>query len=432
MSTFNLRARFARRLPDPLFKSSERHLLLCPVEEIPRNLPIDQSNVRTQNVQRKVYKEVAKHLLNDNDEGTKNTFHLKNKGITILAEQVVRHADDETFEIVFSSDSQGIVDGGHTYKIICDNQDEIRERNEQTQSDETLTENEREEQVIRQFVKVEVLTSLTTDLTTEIARGLNTAVQVQEQTLANHAGKFEWIKKEIEGEPYEEDIAFRENVSAAYDVMDVLAILELFNIFDYPNDGSSKTPTRAYTSQFNVLASFLKQEKSETSVASLERLRPIMKDILRLHDIVSSQARDKWNAGSSKKSKRSGGHLAFIHGKEDAHKKGRRTRTESQQFDFPFIGTKGKFRLYKGALFPILGAFRWMVVVDEHTGNARWRGSFEDVLAIWDKLALKLLEATRETSDELGRNTDAIGKSSNHWKNLYNVVAFHQAVTLSK
>ena len=47
-------------------------------------------------------------------------------------------------------------------------------------------------------------------------------------------------------------------------------------------------------------------------------------------------------------------------------------------------------------------------------------------LKFWRKVAVRLMEATMETNRDLGRSPDAIGKSSNHWKNLYNEVAMQE------
>lgn len=413
MARFSLRARFARRIPDPVLVECDRHIVLCSVTDLPRGIPVEDANVRPQNTNKRVYREVAKHLRNENEEGPKNIFHLKNKGITILASAF--HCIDKTkeiYEIVFDGKEQGIVDGGHTYSIIVDNQAVIAERNKLLDENDSISPEEREKLLINQYVKLEILTGLQSDLSTEIARGLNTAVQVQEQTLANHAKKFDWIKEDLKDESYLEKIAFRENEDGLLDVSDVLRIMELFNIEDYPNDGSSRNPIRAYTGKENVLATYLKRPET------LKHLRPLLKDILILHDTISFESRELWNKSSRG---RKGGSLAFI------------DKAEKAKFEFPFIGKTGDYRLYRGALFPILASFRWMVVNDEQTGEARWRGDgFNDVLRLWRDLAVKLLEATWETSDELGRKADAIGKSSNHWKNLYNVVAFHQAVTMAR
>jgi len=43
------------------------------------------------------------------------------------------------------------------------------------------------------------------------AGGLNTSVQVQDMSLDNLSGDFDWLKKIIAEEPYAKHIAWREN-----------------------------------------------------------------------------------------------------------------------------------------------------------------------------------------------------------------------------
>ena len=50
------------------------------------------------------------------ERGRPNTLHLKNKGITLVAERVERRTDDE-YELAFER-GQGLVDGAHTYELI--------------------------------------------------------------------------------------------------------------------------------------------------------------------------------------------------------------------------------------------------------------------------------------------------------------------------
>ncbi|MDQ3705634.1 MAG: AIPR family protein [Chloroflexota bacterium] len=380
-SLYRFNVKYARRMPDPTFPGADRHIFICAVQDIPPNLP-EGANPREQDIDRRIYKQVAEHLLNK--DGTPNTFHLKNKGLTILAESVNRIRDD-LYDVTFVTPVQGVVDGLHTNEIIHRHRDEILA-------------SQTSDNPIRQFVKVEVLTGVDDSFVTEIAGGLNTAVQVQKMSLLNLAERFTWIKDELSGEPYATRIAYTENAEGLYDVRDILVLLDLFNIFDFPNDGSS-SPVRAYTSKENVLRIY------EANQGKFEKLRPILKDILVLHDVISSTARDRYNEGGGRK----GGLLKFV---EQAKRK---------PFEFPFIGTTGDWRLYRGALFPMLSAFRRMLEVDV-TGTVRWRGGFTEVLDLWDHIGKELMEATQLTSEELGRNPMAIGKSQNHWARLHDIV----------
>ena len=135
-----------------------------------------------------------------------------------------------------------------------------------------------------------------------------------------------------------------------------------------------------------------------------------MNDILVLHDTVSANARDLYNDGGGKK----GGKLKFV---ESVKSK--------KAFPFPFIGEEKSYRLSGGALIPMLGAFRAAVMVDPKTNEIVWQNGFHKVIRLWGQTAKDLMEATQETSEELGRNPNAIGKSKKHWAYLHNMVQRH-------
>jgi hypothetical protein len=155
---FRFLAPIARRLPDPLFRMAygmERHILVVPVKSMPADIPLDP-NARRPNVKRRVYKRVEDSLLNRDSEP--GTFHLKNKGFTIIARSVEGEKAHKDRYVVRLADGHGIVDGGHTYKLIVDN----------------LTNPSLPEQ---QFVTVEVRVGLPDGWIPDIAQGLNTSVQ---------------------------------------------------------------------------------------------------------------------------------------------------------------------------------------------------------------------------------------------------------------
>ncbi|HLK85833.1 MAG TPA: AIPR family protein [Candidatus Binataceae bacterium] len=385
MSSFKVPVRSIRRIPDPIFPHCERHLLTCAIGDVPMGLPTDP-NPRVPNPDRPIYRRVLKHLLNE--EGTPNTFHLKNKGITLIAEQV-KKIDDNNVELIFEQ-GQGIVDGRHTYELIGEALKIIAdgERSADDNGD-----------AIAQFVKLEVLTGLVPELYPEIAGGLNTAVQVQEASLMHLQKQFSWIENDLRCKPYAREIAYREGEDAEYDIREIVGLLDLFNIFDFPND-QSEHPIRAYTSKAQALTSY--RHKPE----QYERLRPILKDILTLHDTIALEGPVKHTAAGGR-----GGKLAFV----ETRKRGKYT--------FHFIDKESDRRLFDGALYPMLAAFRWMVEIDAKTGKVGWRGGFANVLKLWDSVGAELMKATQNTSDELGRKPHAIGRSRNHWANLHKTVA---------
>src|SRR5262249_40802294 len=152
---------------------------------------------------------------------------------------------------------------------------------------------------------------------------------------------------------------------APYDVRDIIVLLELFNISEFPNKGSDY-PVRAYTQKGQVLASY------KANAKQYEQLRPILKDILTLHDMISLGGPPEHNKAGGK-----AGHLAFVETRERG------------QFDFVFTGKKSTARLFAGALFPMLAAFRWMVQ-SNRSGRIEWKGGFASVKTLWTETGAEL------------------------------------------
>lgn len=407
MKTQILRVHAARRVPNPNISGAERHIFTVSATELPDDLPKDP-NPREQRIDRGIYREIKDSLMNAGDT-TPNTFYDKNKGITILAHSVHKLSENE-YQVDFLP-GQGILDGGHTYEICRSARQIIHDFNasiaeEQLSVDASVVSYDEANGVqnvmpiaINQFVEVRVMTGMPPALTSELAGGLNTSVQVQEWALANLEDRFQWIKTELANESYLPKIAFRQNeVDTSLDVRDILMILDLFNITDYPTGGND-FPVRAFSSKSAVLDSYLANSDK------YKKLKPILRDVLRLHDIISKDARGYHNEAGGK-----AGLLSFVEP----------TRGRS----FLFTGDNAEYRLMRGALFPMLGAFRWMV--EETPQGIQWKGGFDNVKDLWKKSAGELMAATQETSVSLGRNPVAIGKSRNHWVTLYRTLAFKQ------
>jgi AIPR protein len=374
---FAFNSHFARRIPDPIFHKShgiERHILMVPVRAVPPGLPLDPNARLPSNTRRRVYREVENSLLNGGDN-VPGTFHLKHKGVTIIADSVQKRGENEY--IVTMQPGHGIVDGGHTYKLISDNL-----------SNPELPTN--------QFVKFEIITNVPEDWITDIAGGLNTSVQVEDMSLDNLANKFEWIKDELAKQPYFKRLAWREGDEGEYDARDVIGLMTCFLIDEFPNNGTEH-PVMAYEKKSKALELFENEEEN------YQKVRPILKDILTLHDTISLEARQRWNDAMGGKA----GHATFME------------KRERGKFKFIFIGKEDERRLSNAALYPMLAAFRWMVEEDQKTKNYRWRGGFKAVLERWEQAAPDLMALTFDQNRDAGRTPNALGKSRAHWNNLH-------------
>ncbi len=380
-STFRFAAPYARRLPDPVFHQSngtERHILFVPVRSVPKGLSLDP-NARIPNLRRRIYRDIEESLFNK--DTTPGTFHLKHKGITLIADSVAR-AGEGVYNVTLAK-GHGIVDGGHTYELIVKHL-------------------ENEKLPDQQFVKFEILTGIPDELIVDIAGGLNTSVQVQPFALDNLAGKFRWIQNTLRNQPYYQAIAWKENEPGDFDARDIISLLTCFNIEIFPNTSNNgdSNPIVAYEKKSKALELF------EGNPESYKRLQPILRDILVLHDTIRLESQDLHNEAGGKY-----GNLSFVEHKERG------------QFTFPFIAKQSEYRLMNAALYPILGAFRWMVEIDPQKGKARWRGGFHNVLSLWRSSASELLRITLQKNAEEGRNPNAIGKSRAHWSSLYSRLA---------
>lgn len=388
-TTFEFNTVFARRIPDPTFKNqhgTEKHYFVMPVSALPLEIG-NEPNARQPNLNKRVYKKVEKTLLNQ-DSSLKNLFYQKNKGITIIAESVTQTPEGK-FNVKMELGKHGIVDGGHTYELICKH---IR--------DGTLPKNDEE-----QYVTLEIRTGIPEDWIPEIAAGLNTSVQVQSMSLDNLGKKFDWIKDELKSESYSNIFAWSENDDGDMDARDLVSLMLMFNIDLYPNN-KGNYPIRSYSSREKNLETF--EQKPE----SFLKMRPILKDILVLHDTIKIEASDFW--GQAVEGGRAG-KLRFIDWAFSSDNK------KAEKYIFPFIEKKGDYRLIDPALYPILSAFRWYVI--ETSNGFEWRDGFEKVLSAWRELAPQLLKSTKSMVDDLRGNVNSLGKSRAHWENMHNSVA---------
>lgn len=372
----------ARRQTPPGGGPGERHTFLMKVSDVP-DLPLDP-NPRGQRIDRGIYRQVKDSLLTND-----GYFLWKNHGITILAE-TVRKIDDVTYEIEMESVHHGIVDGGHTFSII-------REAvGEDSQS------------LDQQSVEVRVFTGIVPEEldAVEVAGALNTTMQVQEMSLANLAGKFDWLKNLLEKERYFDKIAWRENEKAAYDARDLVVLIDMFNVRRFPAN-SEDHPTRAYNNKGEVLKDYVKDP------ALYERFEPIVKDILVLFDTISLEGPKIHTASGGR-----AGKLDFV-----KVKKPKKTGSRDQ-FEFHFLGQTADKCLDRAALYPMLGAFRWMVI-ERPDGRFDWRDGFDHVLAVWRRGASEMMKATQATHAEYRYKLTNLGKSRTHWATTFNVVARH-------
>jgi hypothetical protein len=272
----------SRKVSHPVFEKVHKYWLTVKASDFPSGISAAVNAREPVGLNRMVYRDVRASL--EGKEAVPGSFDLMNKGITILALGVrLIDKDNQVFEVTVDDEEGGIVDGAHTAKII-----------EKCNADGTTHED--------QYVEVFIRTGIEDDLITDIARGLNTGMQVAPKSIYNIDGVFDWLKDEVKGKQYEDMIAWRESDSAAYDVRDIISILELFNIFDFPNAGG-KHPISAYEKWSIPLEKFAKdfeENHKKLKNSKYYRLRPILHEALVLYDHIRHDFRQIRNdAGGS-------------------------------------------------------------------------------------------------------------------------------------
>jgi hypothetical protein len=241
------------------------------------------------------------------------------------------------------------------------------------------------------------------DWVAEICGGLNTSIGGQSDSLLHLQDALGWIKEELKGEQYFKSISWSESERGVYDVRDILDVLTCFNTTFYPNAGGTH-PVAAYESRSVVLSSF-EQDYRQNGGAAFRRLRPLLKQMLFLYDTIRIE-------------------LPILLERGGKAPPDLIERAPKKPFEFPFLGTRATEQPARGAVLPILAAFRWMVEDDEGTKSTRWRGGFGNVLERWKKSCEALARHTTEKCRELDDGPDALGRSAAHWGALHKEVAF--------
>ena len=384
-----VRAFQMRKISHPVFPEVSKYWLTVAAKDFPLGISTAANARDPEGLNRRVYKDVRNSL--DGQSADVGTFDLMNKGITILAEAVtLANKQENLLEITVDDEVGGIVDGAHTAKII-----------NEANADRTTPDG--------QYVEVYIKTGISNELISDIARGLNTGIQVAAQSIYNIDGVFDWLKEAVKDQPYAGKIAWSESDKGDYDVRDLIGVLEVLNIFDYPNDlNTTKHPISAYEKWSLPLKKFAddyKANRYDLKKSKYYKLRNLLIDGLTLYDTIRHDFRNVRNEAGG-----SAGKMKIVEEASDSR----------GSFDFPFANLPAaKYRLTKGATFPVLGAFRSYVQLNSKTGDAEWKGGFKKIRQVWKDAAPSLVDETYQLTREGYRSPDAVGKNRKHWSTLY-------------
>lgn len=385
----------ARRLNHPVFSSVTKYIFTVRCKDLPKGIS-NSANARDpeKDLNRRVYKDVRQSLRGEMSKP--GTFDLMNKGIIIIAESVEMDPNDKRKWIVkVNNEEGGIVDGGHTAKLIWDAQDEDKIPDEQ-------------------YVDVYIRTGLTPEISPEIisdiSKGLNTSLQVKAESILDKKEAFDWMKKELAPD-FDDLVKYAESDDGQYYVQDIIGVLECLNIADYPPEGGEKHPTQVATSISKIVEKFgqeCKKAKDEKRKGKYELMRPILREAMILFQTIQAD-------------------FPIVHNKEFGGRAGGLKMVETSrtgEFELHFAGRTVDKKLFKQATYPIFAGFRNCVIEDSN-GNLTWNGGFEKVLDVWKKLSPTLVQATIDLGKSIGTTPDQIAKHKPHWNTIFDKVYIH-------
>lgn len=374
-----------RKLDDPFNDSTKKYIFYVKVCDVPDGIPMS-TNPRDQKLTSGVAQAIKESL-----ESNDGFFHLKNRGIVLSAKSCTYNNKTKEVTILFEDDMlHGNIDGGHTYKIVCEHRNAG----------------------LDQYVQFEVMTGVE-DIIEKLAEARNTSVQVDEKSMAELQQKFDPIKEGLEGMPFFNRIAFKQNQQAFDDetnkklkMIDAREIVSIINMFNIDKFSATSHPINAYSSKAKMLELYLEDPEYYRKYVN------IMPDIFDLYDTIENEFA-----------------IAFI---ESGGRYGR--KKYSGYKDGKVIGAS-KFGLhdlyYKipdGLIYPTVAAFRSMVVFNPATNKYEWKNGVNPIL-IWDKCKNNLTSQIMNFASAIGDNPNAVGKDSNIWNLAYMTVLLQQGMS---
>lgn len=373
-----------RKLDDPFENGeSRKYVFYVKVDDVAEGIPMT-TNPRDQKLTSNVAKAITDSLTSND-----GYFHLKNRGIVVSAQKVNYNNKTGKVTIYFENTQyHGNIDGGHTYKIVCDHKGEN----------------------LDQYVQFEIMTGVE-DIIENLAEARNTSVQVDEKSMAELAQKFDPIKEALEGMPFYRRIAFRQNQSSVdeetgrnekmIDAREVVAIINMFNVDKFT---SSNHPIQAYSSKAKMLSIYL------SDVESYRKYVNIIPDIFDLYDGIEQEFAKAYNEAGGKYGRKK--YSGFKDGNVIAKSK--------------FGLHELQYKIPDGIMYPVVAAFRSLVKFNESTGKYEWNSGVNP-LKIWDKCKTELASKVMSFASSIGDNPNAVGKDQNVWDLAYMTVLLNKS-----
>lgn len=354
------------------------YYLLINMKDLPDDIPMDV-NPRVPKMGTNVAKRLIKAVVEPETD-----FYINNRGIIIAAKSLsFNSAESEVTIDIGNQDDEndkfnyGILDGGHTYTAIIQNRDKIPKD-------------------IEKYVRMEVITNVVN--ITRLSDARNTSVQVSDIALFNLEDNFEDVRRAIQEQSYADKIAYKDNENKPISISELLRLMYAFDVEKYPDDNIA--PIQSYSGKAQVFKRYKGAFKS-VFYKSLTKQLPKLVD---LYDLIEREVEDKYveykkNLGVSIP------RFGAVKGVESVEKG---TKTE-------FLEKETYYSVSSGYIYPIFGAFRSLLKIDEKSEEVYW---LYDPVEIWKEVGTSIVQNTFETSS----NPQLAGKDKQLWLSNYRIV----------
>lgn len=254
---------FYRKRPVPGQPGMNEYMLYVKAQNMPRDVP-SGCNPRAQNIDKPTYKAVTESFQSTEDMN----FHLKNRGIKVLATRVVEDFDDHNNVIldVVIPEELGDVDGHHSYAIV----NKYRDVNPD------------------QCIHVTIQENVPSEIISDVAAGLNTSVQITTASMATHRGYFLSVENALQGQPYADWIAYLQNDEGT-PLSTLVKMMWVCNPLLF-SEGSRKHPNWIYTRGQSVFENGFYAPNQEALRTQMLKMVPALKRLIAMFSYINDDA----------------------------------------------------------------------------------------------------------------------------------------------
>ena len=371
MQIFNFPVVSVRTINSPSQDGVTTYFVYVEFQNLPDKLPLDVNPRKP-----KMTTSVAKSLISA-VKSADTDFDINNRGIVIVAKSFKFNTSDNTVSLDLGNDvmNYGILDGGHTYTAIIENRHELSEN-------------------IRKYVKLEIIVGENLTVS-RITDARNTSASVSDIALYELDDKFDFIKEAVKGQPYENDIAIKDNSKERLQIIEFLKLLFAYNVYKFKK--ANETPTQAYSGKASVFKDIKADLDNNTN--QYHRLASLLPSLVQLYDTIEAEFKDKYLAFNPS------GRFGALRGIE-------RHKENSKPFLTTFLQNETPYKISSGYLLPVFGAFRVLI----NPSTLEWR---QDPIQMWQEIGSELVKNTLESSRT---NPQDAGKNGSIWSNNYSKV----------